>query len=261
MGRIIRGQVVASTRLDKHCERLDEGILERLFEQLGPDMPLGVQHDVSQTPAVKFLGKHLVRLEDGELAITVDLEVLDEEALAETGGFSISFTNLTHRYGVGEPTIRILVNPLQFDFSEACTVVTECHPADCYDVTELVQKAELLATAVIVVVFVGTAVAAGFLNAAGADLYQALRKLRRKDQPRGPTAIQFHLDVRVGSGESRLILVVPPDVPPSALQRISEPSLAQIVHGLPDDPPPDRIVVTVLPDGRLHFDRSIDADG
>jgi len=223
-------------------------------------MPLGVQHDVSQRPAVKFLGKHLVRLGGGELTITVDLEVLDEEALAEMGGFSISFTNLTHRYGAGEPTIRILVNPLQFDFSEACGVVTECHPADCYDVTELIQKAELLATAVIVVGFVGMTVAAGFLDAVGADLYQALRKLRRKDEPSGPTVIQFHLDVRVGSGESRLILVAPPDVPPTGLQRISGASFAQIIDELPADPPPDRIVVTVLPDGRLRFDRSIDAD-
>lgn len=260
MGRVIRDQVIASTALDKHGERLDEETLARLFEQVGPDMPLGVQHDTSQEPVVKLLDKHLVRLESGDLVITVDLEVLDERALAEAGGLSISFANLTHRYGMGEPKIGVLVNPRQFDISETCKVVTDCHPADCYDVVELVQKAAVLSTAIIaVVVYAGMQVSGGFFNAVGASLFEALRRLRRKDQPDGPTVVQFHLDVRVGPHVSQLILVVPADVSSNAVRCVSDSSIAELVAELPSGALPCRIVATVLPDGKLRLDRVIDA--
>jgi hypothetical protein len=237
---------------------MDEALLHRLFERIGPDMPLGLRHDISQEPAVKFLAKHFVQLDNGEKAIALDLEVLDEQALTGMGGFSISYTRLSHRYGIGELQLRVLINPRQFDIEEVCEIVRESRPADCFDVTELIQKADVLVIAVIsIVVYAVMGVADGFFNAAGANLYETIRRLRRKDAPRGPTVIQFHLNLPLGARTPQLILVAPPGVPSSAIRCISSAAIAELLSGLPAGQVPERIVVTVLPDGKLRLDRVI----
>ncbi|MGH7453536.1 MAG: hypothetical protein ACRENG_19460, partial [bacterium] len=157
MGRIIHDQTIASTHIDSHGEKLTWAELQSFFNQLDVSTPTGVMHDTSRPPAVRFLGKRLTKLPDGELAIKIDYEILDEDTFANMGGFSISFTRLTHRYGSGHPVFCVLINPRQFDFEEASKLIQSCVPSDItFDVAERIEKGDVLTTAIIaVMVFTG----------------------------------------------------------------------------------------------------------
>jgi hypothetical protein len=106
MGRVITGQIIASTHLDLIGERLTREELQQLFSQIPQEWVSAVGHDLSRPPIIRGFNKRLEELPDGELAITLDIEVLDEEAFREMGGFSIAFTRETIRFGDGEPSIR-----------------------------------------------------------------------------------------------------------------------------------------------------------
>jgi hypothetical protein len=206
-----------------------------------------------------MLAKRLTRLESGEYAILVDLEVLNEQVLASSGGFSISHSRNTRRYGKGEPKFEVHVNPKQFDFVQASEIVYETVGSTAFDVTEKIEHAGLLVTAIIAVTaFVGAEFAGGFIKAAGADVYQALRtKLRRKDAPSGPVVFHFELSIQVGPHTPLLILVVPSDVPSAFLSQIDQDALAPLLSGLDPDRVPARIVVSMRPNGQLFRDRVI----
>ena len=256
MGRIIRDQIVASTHTDSHGERLDEGVLTDLFRQMDNGIPSGVEHDVSQNPIVRILNKRLVKLGNGEVAIKVDFEILDEDAFSSMGGFSISFTRHTRRYGDGDPQVRVLVNPRQFDFDQVCDVVRNSILSTTFDVTEKIEKAEVLTTAIIaIIIFAGMQFATGFFNAGGAHLYEVLRKLRRKDNSVGPIIIQFHFKVLVGQYTSKLILIAPHDLQASDVQAIDTRSIESLVASLPSGFTSGRIVATIQSNGQLKLDR------
>lgn len=256
MGRIIRNQIIAGTGVDSHGDNLDKATLKSLFEQMSKSMPWGIEHDIARSPAVRMLDKRFVQLEDGEYAITVDLEVLDEQALAASGGFSISYKRVTRRYGSGEPQCQVLLNPRQFDFDRASDIVRETLPDTSFDVTERIEKADILVTAIIAIaVFVGGQFATGFLNAAGAELYENLRtKLRRKDNTPGPVVFQFHVRVQMAGLAPLLILVVPAQTPQALLKQINQDTLAPLFADLEPGRVPERIVASVQSDGTLLRD-------
>jgi hypothetical protein len=85
-------QTVASTSLDSHGDRISSEELRMLFDQWRENTPAGVMHDLSQPPVCRAFNKRIEALPDGELALKVDLEVLDEAEFAKFGGFSISFS-------------------------------------------------------------------------------------------------------------------------------------------------------------------------
>jgi hypothetical protein len=90
MGRIIRGQVITSTALDSHGDRLSRETIKKLFQQL-PEVWFSFRnHDMSAQPVSRGFNKRLKELPSGELAITLDLEVLDEEAFKSTGAVTES---------------------------------------------------------------------------------------------------------------------------------------------------------------------------
>src|SRR6266851_853142 len=79
MGRIIKGQVIASTSVDAHGEALPEEAIRTFFEQLKDPSVSFRNHDTSQAPVCRGFNKRLERLPDSSLAIVIDLEVLDEQ--------------------------------------------------------------------------------------------------------------------------------------------------------------------------------------
>jgi hypothetical protein len=80
VGRVITGQIIASTHLDSTGERLTREELQQLFSQIPQEWVGAVVHDLSRPPITRSFNKRLEELPDGELAITLDIEVLDEEA-------------------------------------------------------------------------------------------------------------------------------------------------------------------------------------
>ena len=144
MARTIRGQSIASTHADALGDRITPEILRELFSQLPDESVQTTNHDLSKPPICRGYNKRLERLPDGELALKLDIEVFDEKAFESMGGFSIAFTHLTVRRGEGEPAIRVLLNPTQFDFRGAAGAITRLWPPSVtIDVTERVEKADL----------------------------------------------------------------------------------------------------------------------
>jgi len=220
VGRMIYGQVIASTGPDLHGERLDPQTIRTLFSQIERAWIGGVEHDIASRPAAKASNFRLQDTSDGGLKILADIEVLDENTFARMGGFSISFTRTTVRMGRAKmPAARVLVNPRQFDFDEMAELGKELDLRGyTLDVTERIEKAAVLETAVIVVVMnIVLKIADGFLSAVGADLYKALRSRKRKDNPSAPVKLLLELQQPV-----RCILDVDPAVSPKEFARLEE---------------------------------------
>src|SRR6266851_742908 len=164
MGRIIKGQVIASTSVDAHGEALPEEAIRTFFEQLKDPSVSFRNHQTSQAPVCRGFNKRLERLPDSSLAIVIDLEVLDEEAFNAVGGFSIAYTNRTVRFGVN-PSVRVLINPRQFDFDQVAQDIGRLLPqGESIDVTERIEKAAIIEVAIIIVAFIASTVAKGFLS-------------------------------------------------------------------------------------------------
>src|ERR1043165_3958749 len=99
MLRVVTDQIIASTSLDSHGERLSEAELTSYFEQIAENSVGVSAHDLFQVPAFRSFNKRLWRTPAGALAIVVDVEVLDEERYSTFGGYSIAFTRRHWRFG------------------------------------------------------------------------------------------------------------------------------------------------------------------
>ena len=72
-----------------------------------------------------MFNKRLEVQPDGELAMLLDVEVLNEERFREFGGFSISFSRRKVRIGTGDEfPVRVSINPQQFDFDMSVQELT-----------------------------------------------------------------------------------------------------------------------------------------
>ena len=214
MGRIIRNQTIAGSGSDMHGAGIDKDTIRDLFRQIHTQSVGGVDHDLSRQPIVRAFNYQLEERPDGELVIKADIEVLDEETFSRMGGFSISFTRLTHRIGPSNPVLKILINPEQFDFERASTDIARQIPKGfTIDLTERIEKAGIIETAIIVLVVTGLSeVVKGFFTAAGADLYRWLRDLRRADDSNGRTEIHIDASQQISGSSARFLIVVDPDV-------------------------------------------------
>jgi hypothetical protein len=260
MGRIITGQTVAGTSLDSHGDRISPDELRYLFEQWGEDIPAGVAHDLSRPPAFRAFNVRIEALPDGELALKVDLEVLNEEEFANFGGFSIGFTRRHVRFGDGAVEAQISVNSRQFDFeavvSEVQQVIT---PPHTIEVVERVEKGDLLTTAIVVIgVWAVSHTLKGFFNAAGGSLFEAVRRLRRKDEPGAPTVVQFHLHLHQERPLPVLILVVDPECTAADVRALNEAATLEMLqtHVVASDL--QRAVANLAPGGKVELHVVVD---
>jgi hypothetical protein len=260
MGRIIQGQVVASTGLDAQGERLTHEVLVGLFNQIvDRGMPTGVNHDLSATPICRSFNPRLENLTNGELAIVVDLEILDEEAFAPMGGFSIAFIRKTIRFGKREPAIAILLNPVQFDFDSAVRAIGGSVPEEYeFDISERVEKGLDIPAAIIHLVFslgssASAGVAEGFLNAVGAKLLEVISGLKRKDKTEGAKKLHLHFEVAARGRILSVVLEVEEDINSVNLSGVNIVGLVEVVNLLPGIEKAQRIVGTVTSDGEVNL--------
>ncbi len=265
MARIIRGQVIAGTNLDRLGERISREELFNLFQQLSATTPAGVDHDLSQVPVTRLLNKRLEERENGELTIVVDLEVLDEDAFSRMGGFSISFTRETVRFGSGDrPDLAVLVNPAQIDFRSVVESVRSiARPGVTVDATELVQKAEIITIAVItVIVWAASATGAGFFSAAGEALFEKLRSLTRRDDPEKPVSIQLHVVVATPSHDTvTIVLTIPASVSERVVAHLDVIELSRIVEAISPESRVARVLGSVSDNGEVRLERALSLAG
>lgn len=174
--RIIRGQIIATTSTDLHGDNLSKDELQQLFEQMTDPMIMNQEHDFTKPPICKSYNKQLYQLESGEWAIKCDVDIFDEEAFDRYGGFSISFT--TCRYTIdpnNEPSIEIRFNPRIFNRDEILKIMDFSGIPIQIDILELKQKG-LEIPAIIFLSFATGAIASGFFNKLGGDIYDVLKR-------------------------------------------------------------------------------------
>jgi hypothetical protein len=263
MGRTIIGQVIVGTGIDRHGERLSREELTRLFESWPEDLPAGVNHDLAQPPVCRSFNKRLEEQANGELALKVDVEVLDEARFAEFGGFSISFSRQRVRIGFGDPACEVSVNPRQFDFEGLVTAVRRSIGSDmCVDVVERIEKADVLVTAIVsIAVFVGLQTFSGFFNAIGAHVFELIRKRRRKDGPNSPIQVQYHLHLSPARRVPVIILVVDADCRTSDIRLVDGERLLRSVEAQFGGLPIQRVTGRIRAGGVVEFHHATAADG
>jgi len=256
MAKIIEGQTIASTHTDSHGERLSRDELFGLFNGRPPSRSMGDNHDLSKLPICRAFNDRLEELPDGELSWKVDIEVFDEEAFSRFGGFSIGFTRRHVRLGRGDVEAKLTVNTRQFDFETVVQEVSRAvRPRHVVEVVERVEKADVIVAAVVgISAFVATGIAAGFFSSIGESLFEAAKKLRRKDAPSAPTNIHFHLHLHPERKLPMVLLAIHPDCTATDVRNVSE----RMIHTAIERHLPlnqlERAVLKLLPGGALELE-------
>jgi hypothetical protein len=201
-----------------------------------------------------------VRLPEGGLAIVIDLEVLNEDAFMAGGGFSIAFTNRTIRFGTN-PAVRVLINPRQFAFEEmAHDIGRLLPPGESVDVTERIEKAGVLEAAIIIVTFAASAVASGFFNKAGGELFDYLKKRRSPNTPAEPT-IHLHINCEIRRRPVVVLLVADSSVPPRDIARVDVEALVSHVEAIAQGAEIQRAVGIIRPGPVVEMTFLVKLDG
>lgn len=178
MAKVILGQIIASTALDAHGERLTKGQLEDFFVQTPERFLMNQQHDWSKPPVALAYNKRFEQLPNGEYAIKVDMEVFDEVTLGQYGGVSLAFTRRAGRYSARadrEPEVVLSYNPRQFASDRVHQIVNDVGDSVAIDIEERAEKA-VEPTVILLLKFVSQALAAKFLGEAAMGGFRILRQ-------------------------------------------------------------------------------------
>jgi len=138
-------------------------------------MILHDDHNLSNEPAATARNIRLDNLSDGTLVICADVDVYDDKMFKKYGGFSVSIITSTitaHPYE--PPHIKVIANPRVIDEDQLGQAVALSTDECRINASTLVQKG-LEVPLVLLLTFSGAAVAHGFLNKAGADIYDSLK--------------------------------------------------------------------------------------
>ena len=175
--RKLKDQVLASTHLDSHGDRIARGDLHRFFEQTDDPSLLYYNHDMSNPPVARLRNKRFVETADGEFALIADIDILDADAYERTGGFSIAFSSRRGETAKHNRSadLTVHVDLRAFDYKDIRPLLQ----LSCEDLTvatrELKRKA-FAEVAILLLVFAGVGVANGFFGEAGADVYRLLKE-------------------------------------------------------------------------------------
>jgi hypothetical protein len=194
--RTIKGQTISTTELDLRGERITREQLTSIFDKMPSEQLLNQDHDLSQPIIARTYNKRLVETENGELAIKVDVDVLNEEEFARRGGFSISFIRnhyTVNNLRVGEVTI--LFNPRLIELKEIKPLIAISNDSVQIDAKEVIQKG-IDPITIVVIVFITQAVAGEFFKRAGSDAYDLLKvklkELAARHRENRKEELKFH---------------------------------------------------------------------
>ena len=258
MGRIITGQIIATTGYDADGVKIPEVVLREFAKRFATTQSTGVAHDLSVPPACRGFNGRVEKQPSGEFALVVDMEVLDEEAYATFGGFSIAFTWEGVRFGTGPVVVGALINPQLFDFPEAVRRIGALQLTDGMEVQQYIQRGQRLNTAIItLVIYAATEFSGGFIGEAGKAAFDALRGLPPK-HPNVPTEIHLRIE---RPGQPVIIMPIDPSCPAERLGEIDGPRLVEEIELHAAGTKLQRAVVSVDANGATAVEVLVDTDG
>lgn len=113
------------------------------------------QHNIGTKPVARGYNKQFVQLDDGHYAIALDLDVMDEDAFNEMGGYSISYIDREYSpVREGDPNLRILVNPREFEPESFFDLLRKTDDGFQINIARWNQKG-LSTAAIVVLSFIG----------------------------------------------------------------------------------------------------------
>jgi len=211
--KVIKDQIIASTHVDGTGGQFSKKDLQYFFSQIPDEYEFNQDHDLSKPVVAKGRDKKFAKLPDGHHAITMDIEVYDENIFEKMGGISISFTK--GRITVNEKKrgdIEIIFNASIFNREDIEDLVDLSTSYVQIDGLELVQKA-LEPIGIIIISFVGTAFFNGFFGKAGSDLYDSLKKklreVSKKQNKEKNTNVNFHGKINLKIDSKIVELIIP----------------------------------------------------
>jgi hypothetical protein len=153
--KTLKAQRIASTYVDLHGEQRSPEQLKRLFDSIPGESFMWSQHNVGSKPVARGYNKQFLALDDGHCAIALDLDVMDEDAFSEMGGYSISYIDREYSpVGEGDPDLRILVNPREYEPESFFDLLRKTDDGFQINIARWNQKG-LSTAAIVVLSFVG----------------------------------------------------------------------------------------------------------
>ena len=220
-------------------------------------MPVGQQHDLRRPPLARVVSKRLIE-RGGEWAIVGNVEVLDEEAFANFGGYSVAFSAERQRvFNFGD--LIVSFNPRQLDSDVLRATVPAEVGGHHVELVERIEKASVLELALIYIMCQVPGEAwKGFWGAAGADLWQSLSKLRRKEGDR-----QKPIEVAIIDKASDTVEVIVAPEPDVDARRIGDIPIGRFVAEAQElvRNPLVKVVIRVPLNNRPYIDFALDVQG
>ncbi len=212
--KVIKDQLLATTYRDSHGEKRTLSELEGLFAQMPPEHEINQDHDRSKPTVGRMFNIRLVELEDGEHAIAADIEVFDEEAFVDGGGFSIGYASSRYTINPEElGDVGVIFNPRHFSRQEMEPLAHLSDDAFQVDIVEVKEKTgeEVLK---LLLDFLTETAAAYFLTKAGEGVCRKLKSklieiIGRKRSEGKNVAVNLRFRVEVGGDETKVIVKVP----------------------------------------------------
>jgi hypothetical protein len=264
MTRIIREQVITTSGPDLDGPGFTRDEIRYIFEKMPESAPLIARHDMTTEPIARSYNKRLKELSNGELAVTVDIEVFNEAAFGQFGGMSIGLVRSVMVVGNGPGEGAITVNTKQFDAAWlAKELDAELGSKYRVEVVERVEKtAELTAAIVVVAGFVGLKILESFIGGVGADLYAFVKsRLRRRDDPAAPIQVHIHLHLHHEEKTPVVVLNVAPDVTADQLRALNADAIREAIARAGGESNVQRVVASIAPDNVIDVAYLVDAQG
>lgn len=210
----IKNQILASTNLDSHGEKLTRDQLYSLYESQPVELVINHEHDFGRPPVAIARNLSFQELSPGEFAIVADIEVHDEDTFRASGGFSMAW--LADGYSLYpdvSPELELYFNPRVFQLDDAFELMAASTSDTVINIRELKQKC-LVTTAILIVKFITAAALAGFFGKVGSDAYdklieKLLSQARHKEQSGEALVLHLIVPAELNPLQAEVILEVP----------------------------------------------------
>lgn len=210
----LKRQVLATTHVDAHGEKLTKDELVQLCDHFSPEMTLNNEHDLSLPPIATAFNLTIEQTEDGEWRIIGDVIINDESAFKNKGGFSMSWLADIYTTKPNVPAdIEIYFNPRHFSENDALLLIKSSDSSVTINARQLKQKA-LEPVLILIIKFVSASALVGFFGKAGSDAYDGLKKklasiISNKEKEGKSVSLQIHIPNNINPLNAELILEVP----------------------------------------------------
>lgn len=167
-------QIIASTS-SLSSKPISENDLKNLFVQMPDPCIFNQSHDESLPPAGKGYNKKLIKLQNGDLAITMDFDIYDESLEINPGGFSPSSTHKEYRDNSNRnPEVKVLYDEQVFKVDYWKDIINCSDEEVCISCAPKIDRhAEV--TIITVITIVSFALLRGFFEEVGKEAYRKLK--------------------------------------------------------------------------------------